>query len=366
MSKKVNESNYLFKIKSEIDSYEYKMMTKYFPSLFWRIIFYKANVYEIINFEFYDNYFIKEEKSASLKIDYSEVEKIIETDKNFYLRSSKENDVIIIQKNECDLELVNFIREKFENLENRLGEDSNFKGVKFYHSTNFIKYGMFILFILTIMSMHFALISSAYIDTQPSISNLSFNDNMWVCWCWLPIPIASIVLGFKYKRAGFKCKKNIIAGFIFGYLLLMAGFISLNNDSSVDYNLINPYKNVIDAKLPSTGKLYIDESNNFFDQDKREYFVIDVYYTQDEVEDLIASIESSENWFLSTEIKSSLKIFIPKIVFSNDDDYFSIYNKTTNEYNKLPEEAGNYEIYTMRYDKSNRHLQIHKFMYEYN
>ena len=61
--------------------------------------------------------------------------------------------------------------------------------------------------------------------------------------------------------------------------------------------------------------------------------------------------------------KSELKILIPSQLRSDDDAYFSIYNKTTNQYNVLPEIAGEYEIYAMKYDKSDKHLEIHKFNY---
>lgn len=81
--------------------------------------------------------------------------------------------------------------------------------------------------------------------------------------------------------------------------------------------------------------------------------------------DLVNSIENSNNWILSKEIKSELKILIPSQLKSDFDAYYSIYNKTTNEYNTLPTIAGKYEIYAMKYDKSDKHLEIHKFDYNY-
>lgn len=81
--------------------------------------------------------------------------------------------------------------------------------------------------------------------------------------------------------------------------------------------------------------------------------------------DLINSIENSNNWILSKEIKSELKILIPSQLKFDFDAYYSIYNKTTNEYNTLPTIASNYEIYAMKYDKSDKHLEIYKFDYNY-
>lgn len=66
-------------------------------------------------------------------------------------------------------------------------------------------------------------------------------------------------------------------------------------------------------------------------------------------------------------MKSELKIYISSMMlFDNEgDDYFSIYNKTLKKYNTLPEEAGDYEIYVMKYDIDEQHLEIHRFIYSY-
>ena len=60
-----------------------------------------------------------------------------------------------------------------------------------------------------------------------------------------------------------------------------------------------------------------------------------------------------------------MKIFIPSEFYSDYDSYFSVYNKTTGEYNTLPSTTGNYEIYAMKYDKLNKQLEIHNFKYMY-
>lgn len=109
--------------------------------------------------EFYDDYFIRQGNTEKIKYYYNDIDKCIETDTNFYLGLSKRNKIIIIQKNSCSLELINFIRKNFNNLENHIGDNSNFKGVKKYHNhnPNFIKLFMLVLFIITICSLWGAL-----------------------------------------------------------------------------------------------------------------------------------------------------------------------------------------------------------------
>ena len=319
--------------------------------------------------EFYEDYIIISHKKSSVTINYSQISRCVETDTNFYLEYPSKNTVIILQKNKCDLELINFIRSKFKNLENNLGDSSNFKGVDNFKNTDntlSISYFMTFLFILTIGSLWGALWSYSLIDELNPQHAFNFLKNTWIFWCWLPIPIASIVLGFKYKNKGINCTKNIVGGFIIGFLLLIYGTFCLMPTFNEDYGKINDYKNYIDANIPSSGELEIHYWGNYFDDDKKEYSIINVYYDKEDVSDLVSSIENSKNWILSTKIKSELKILLPSQFRAKEDLYYSVYNKTINEYNVIPNESGIYEIYAMSYDKNKKELIIHKYKLMYN
>ena len=319
--------------------------------------------------EFYENFFIVSGEKSSLTINYSEISRCVENDTNFYLEYSTKNMVIILQKNKCDLELINFIRSRFKNLENNLGDNSKFKGVDNFKNIDnklSISYFMTFLFILTIGSLWGALWLYSVIDELNPQHGFNFLKNTWIFWCWLPIPITSIVLGYKYKNKGINCTKNIVGGFIIVFLLLIYGSFCLMPTFSEDYSKINDYKNYIDANIPSNGELEIHYWGNYFDDDKKEYSIINVYYDKEDVSDLVSSIENSKNWILSTKIKSELKILLPSQFRAKEDLYYSVYNKTTNEYNVIPEESGIYEIYAMSYDKNKKELIIHKYKLMYN
>lgn len=319
--------------------------------------------------EFYEDYIIISHKKSSVTINYSEISRCVETDTNFYLEYPNKNIIIILQKNKCDLELINFIRSKFKNLENNLGDSSNFKGLDNFKNTDntlSISYFMTFLFILTIGSLWGALWSYSLIDELNPQHAFNFLKNTWIFWCWLPIPITSIVLGYKYKNKGINCTKNIVGGFIIVFLLLIYGSFCLMPTFNEDYGKINDYKNYIDANIPSSGELEIHYWGNYFDDDKKEYSIINVYYDKEDVSDLVSSIENSKNWILSTKIKSELKILLPSQFRAKEDLYYSVYNKTINEYNTIPNESGVYEIYAMRYDKTKKELTIHKYKLMYN
>lgn len=319
--------------------------------------------------EFYEDYIIISDKKSSVTINYSEISRCMETDTNFYFEYPNKNIIIIIQKNKCDLELINFIRSKFKNLENNLGDNSKIKGVdnlKNIDNTLSISYFMTFLFILTIGSLWGALWLYSVIDELNPQHGFNFLKNTWIFWCWLPIPITSIVLGYKYKNKGINCTKNIVGGFIIVFLLLIYGSFCLMPTFSEDYSKINDYRNYIDANIPCNGELEIHYWGNYFDDDKKEYSIINVYYDKEDVSNLVSSIENSKNWILSTKIKSELKILLPSEFRAKEDLYYSVYNKTTNEYNVIPEESGIYEICAMSYDKNKKELIIHKYKFIYN
>lgn len=415
--KLVDKNKLLYTCESKVDAYEYKKMVKYFPHIYKAYVILAAitnllvaaittiflqnltttlSIYVILQIlamiyckirlehiaekdfnesykkgkiesefciDFYDDYLIRQGKNVARKVTYSRIEKCIETNTNFYLKDKIENIIIIIQKNECELELINFIRDKFKNIENHLGDSTKVKNIKKSHHPKFIKRGMLALFIITIASIWGALCCMGLMDTVNPQHGLNFTKNMWVFWCFLPIPITSIVLGFKYKKAGFKCTKNIVGGFIVGFFLLIYGFFFLIPGFSQDYEQIDKYRNIIDAKLPENGELEIHEWDTYFDEDN--YVIVNAYYDKENVDDLVESIKNSNNWILGKELKSNLKIFIPFTLYQEENNYYSIYNKTTDQYNKIPEKEGNYEIYAMRYDTKNIQLTIHHFNYSY-
>ena len=231
---------------------------------------------------------------------------------------------------------------------------------KKYHES-IINLLMLILFVITVYSLWGANWALSLIDNYSLKPNLSISQNNWIFLCWLPIPLLSIILGFKYKNRGFKCTKNIVAGFIVGFFLLINGLLYFFPTSFQDYSKISTYKNIIGANLPDYIKLEYKNLGTF--TDKSNYTTIKVYYANEVVEKFEKSIANNPNWILSKEVKSELKPFLSSIFIINDDAYFSIYNKTTNQYNTLPEIAGEYEIYVMKYDKFYKCLEIHRFNY---
>lgn len=403
---------------SVVDTKEFVKMTKYFPAYYWTIVinstfinlifsalvalFTRSLIFTIFFFliieiikiiqckvqfekymekiikerqkqgendinihsEFYDDYFIRAGETVTRKIKYTDINKAIETGDNFYLEDKFNKFIVIIQKEACDQKVIDLIKEKFPNIQ-YINELKKNKKAKKDINPKIVKSGMLILFIITIASLWGALYSVGLVNMINPPHGFIFTKNLWIIWCWLPIPILSIILGFKYNKVGFKCTKNIVAGFIIAFLLAIYGAFCLFPSYEQDYNKIEPYREIVDASLPKNGELEIQYWDHYFDDDKREYNIVNAYYDNEDVTELEKSIENSDNWILSLELKSNLKIFIPSTFKCDKNTYYSIYNKTLNEYNTLPTDSGDYEFYAIKYDKSTKHLEIDSYKYTY-
>jgi hypothetical protein len=322
-----------------------------------------------INIDFYEKYFIIQGETNNIyNINYKDIDKCIETDTRFYLENKDLDLIVIIQKDECSLKLINFIRSRFSNIINCLGDCEEFTGVKEYDHPSFIKNGMLILFIFNILSLLGVLLTFLLVNTISPKVGFNFIKNMWVCFIWLPIPIISTVLGYKYHDAGFKCTKNIISGFIIGFILIALGSLCFIPSFEEDYKEIDNYKEIISIDLPKDGILEVENWGKYFENDKSNYKIININYSKNDknsIKKLDKNIKNSDKWILSTSMKSYLKILQPTEFKSNKNLYYSIYNKTTNQYNVLPDEYGKYEIYAMKYDISSKKMVIHNFNYNY-
>jgi len=261
----------LYTCESNIDSNEYKKFAEYFPITYWAcikyytilslmiavlaavasfdlilsldifiivevyfVIYCKVKLKNIIeksfnkeqekgrldteyHTDFYNQYLIRAGETIAYKINYSDIDRCIETDTNFYIKCASKNFIIIIQKNKCDSQLINFIRENFDNYENHIG-NVKCKRVKKNKITPFIQSALLFIFCLTIMSSFSAQNTTLLLQDIVNANNLSIVSTMWAYWLWLPIPILSIILGVKYKKS-----ENIAVGIVVGIILLICG-----------------------------------------------------------------------------------------------------------------------------------------------
>lgn len=319
--------------------------------------------------EFYDDHFINQTPNVTTRIAYSEIKKCVETDIDFYIKTANYG-IIILPKNQCPLEIITFIRTRFNDIESNLGKEIKFKSAGSITPVNTKKRRMIILFILTLFSIYGAL------GTYTAAVRY-FNLQGWIpavlILIWLIIPILSIIYGFKYNSAGLKCTKNIVAGFIVGFILFVYGGLSFIasvmqntlNNYACDYSNIYEYSSIINADIPENGELQIFDLSDTNEDLYNNHIIINADYQYEDTAALSDSIKNSNTWQPCKDMDSTLQIFIPFFTYTDENTYVSIYNKTLNSYNILPDNPGDYEIYSMIYDIESKYLEIHKFTFNY-
>lgn len=310
--------------------------------------------------DFYNDYLIWKKDNLEKKIEYLDINKLVESETNFYIQSTQLNIVINIKKSDCDEKLVDFIRTISNSY--KICESKKKKKIE---NQSFIKNILLILFVLTILSVYGAAFTlDIVLGDKPTILS---NDYMWVFWFWLPIPILSVILGFKYRTQGFKSTKNIVAGFIVGISLLTFGSFSFIFPSvEIEYKDINNYNKILNVDFPRKGILTQEKYGSLFDDDKINITTTQAFYKGfGDVSDFENSIIYGENWIKVSDIKTDLKMMIPSQFrdLKCKSCYFLIYNEDTDEYNKIPDYKGKYHIYVASYNVGDHKLKIDDFSY---
>lgn len=159
---------------------------------------------------------------------------------------------------------------------------------------------------------------------------------------FLPIPLISIIAGILLNKNKIRNKKNIICGVIIGFIMLIYGFFPTifgnvsNNIDSLEVQLgfdfpqtvgmnYNISSDISGGKLTLTTMSFEESTANDFEE-----------FMQDD-----------HRW-----IKGSNKDFtkiIPENLVSFPSDYFLLYNTTTSEFGKIPENDGQYQLIYVAY-----------------
>lgn len=298
--------------------------------------------------EFYNDYLISSSDYITYKLKYSEIDKFIETDTNYYIGCGFRKIIVIIRKDDCSVELSNFIKEKFCNIEKK-------KSLSSHKNKNAVETFMNILFILSLLILFYVLYT---------LEDEGFKEKYYIVVAKVLFVIFSLILSFLFNKKGVKCTKNIVVSFVLLFFVILQSIVPLSLNIETDYSKINEYKEIVDAKLPQDGKLNIMEFNNVY-EDKKNYVMLEAFYSKNQSKIIENSIKESKNWILKKDLSSNLKIFFSQSFISGENSYYSVYNKTNNEYNKVPDRSGEYEIYAIKYDFDDDVLEIDKFNYFY-
>lgn len=181
----------------------------------------------------------------------------------------------------------------------------------------------------------------------------------WYPYAFALIPVASFFFGWYMKKKYNGGRGNTIAGF-FATMMIFCAFFGLGSAKPVDMEKEYQISKVelyadVDLPNPSCFESYTDTADGI---DYRDTFM---EFNAFNVEHLESVIKSSENWAATysadiTELLSDVGAF-------KDWDFISVYNITTDEYNKVPYNEGTYDMAAMYYYMDDNQLYVTEYEY---
>lgn len=198
-----------------------------------------------------------------------------------------------------------------------------------------IKIILLVLFILSIASIQVALMILGITMLHSPIpeSMAAMVEHMWIFYLFIPIPLASVALGFVYIRKGYKCLKNIIAGVIMVFLLCVFGsFTAVFADQfGHDMGYLSNISSIVDFDFPDDG--YISIEYDYMEEGSSRAMV---KISDEDSAALLTKLADHPSWKRDTSFMPANAIDVFNLAMTSDYDYFAVYNLTTNSYNTFP------------------------------
>jgi transcriptional regulator with XRE-family HTH domain len=212
--------------------------------------------------------------------------------------------------------------------------------------------GLLILLLLSIASVIAATAVASELDLADTHS--------WVFYFFLPIPLASIVLGFLFRKKSPDAVATIITGFVTALILALVGsfcFISFD----FGYDLTSVEERVgVDFPIPLETDVIAGHSyTEVGGKTEISYAIVNVTFSEEDSTGLEESISGDDRW-IDTLPTAYFDLFVNRCNVSTAE-YFLIYNEDLQIYNTLPTEAGTYRYILLLYDADSDLLQVAEY-----
>ncbi|MCM1042816.1 MAG: helix-turn-helix domain-containing protein [Corallococcus sp.] len=202
----------------------------------------KASLYK----EYFEIDSVSENSSVHYRKKYSEVKKTVNA--NGYILVFFDNVIAPISKTALGENYGTAIK-LFEPLTpNKTNTDTA------TNSASTVKSLLTAFFVLALISVIIGMVIAAAVTQLSPLPEYraALTEYIWVMFCVVPLPVASIVLGIIYSKKNYKCKKNIVAGSVMTVLLLIYGSISfMLPQVKHDYRYVQQIDAMVPATLPS-------------------------------------------------------------------------------------------------------------------
>lgn len=302
------------------------------------------------NIYFYDDHFIFESEKSIIINKYSDITKIVESDKYIYIIAS--NRIFSLKKELISNELYEYIINLNKEVYKRKGK-INFNN---RHKKKLVDILFWInVFLIFIM---LPLIQSGFkLDILFYLLEI--------------IPMITFIVGVSFKSdKKLNSKKDITIG-IFCFIFIFLCFAIVNLGEHIGPYKLNDigkkldYNEFISITLPDNAQISEElVYNSKMGKEKERNFEIKL--NSKDKNNIEKSMKNSKNWIKGYLLKSDLYIFIDDFDY-NDSSYYLIYNSDNKEYNSVPENMGVYKYYVASYNPNSTdgNIEISEFYYQY-
>lgn len=214
------------------------------------------------------------------------------------------------------------------------------------------------LFIMSLLSVIFALISTAItLNFLPLPEyDLTMVEYAWIFYLFIPIPLGSTVLGIVFYAKKYKCLKNIIAGVIMTAVLTLYGsfYVLIGEKVYHDFEFVQEIESVLPIDLPDSG--YVS-----YTLDKSKLIEVDAMVKPDDKEAVLKSLER-DGWVTKYEQLPPAIVPFSTYISTRNYSHFYLYDLNCKRSNAgiSGDHDGHVFIY-LAYSKDGNILQITRF-----
>ena len=162
--------------------------------------------------------------------------------------------------------------------------------------------------------------------------------------------------------------KNVVVGFIMSSFLCIYGsfsFIFADLYSHSDEPILNA-EQMLNIDIPQHSRINTQDWTQGTQSLPRGYIysISDIYFDDASVEDFEKNISNDTKWI--SDIPNDMVGITSYFYDIQTSDYCIVYNKDTGEFNKLPEEDGEYVFINILYDTERNTMKLVEYKIEYS
>ncbi len=216
------------------------------------------------------------------------------------------------------------------------------------------------MFVLSLVSVFIGLfaVRIAVITSPIPDYGIIMLEYMWVFFLIIPLPLTSAILGIVFLIKNYKCKKNIIAGFIMCVVLAIYGCFTFifQDDVKHDFAYVRNIELTADLNLPNSGYIAYSPADAFGYSDGMIKF--------DDQSEIFNTVITSGQFVTDTKLFASDIVKSYNLSATKNYDYFMLYDITchiTNGTSKY--EHNNHRFIYLAYNVDKNILYFSEFTY---